>query len=308
MVLPCVRWLSFGVALSATMLWLALSAAVAQQPTPSGPGVSPGAPAAATQPTSPGAASKPPASTDRLTDSLFQRLNKNHDKVIDETELKSTEAAPYRDELKSADRDNNGKITQEEFRRAGEIPFYRDPRSAAAVLLVLGFACFCMFLDGLLEPERRDYFLLTIAGSVLLAGLAYLFAPNWFLDADAKPHHPYLGFVAAVPVLVIVLAFLTGATKEKEEQPAAPAGPVVYKVGAKPTTAGAPAQKPGQPPPGQPATARKPAAPVRTPRPAPLPRPPVPERRPPTPPRSQPPRPPGPSASGGGPKQPPEKK
>lgn len=298
MVSPCVRWLALGVSVSATMLWIAASQVNAQQPTPSGPAGSSGPTNSVTQPSSPGATPKKSASwKDRLTDSLFLRLDKNHDKSIDETELKSTDAAPYRDDLKAADRDGNGRITQEEFRRRGEVPFYRDLRSVAAILLLLGFACFCMFLDGLLEPDRRDYFLLTIGGSVVSAGLAYLFAQNWFFDGK-----PYLGFVAAVPVLLIVLAVLTGATKEKEE-PTGPTGPIVYKVGAKPTAEVTPGQKPSQR-----VAPRKPTAPVRTPRPAPLPRPPVPERRPQTPPRTQPPRPPGPSAPGSGPKPPPGKK
>jgi hypothetical protein len=298
MVSSWVRWLAIGVAVSATIWWLAGANAVAQQATPPGPAGSSGPPTSETLAGSPGVtAKKSLIRKDRLTDNLFLRLDKNHDKAIDEAELQSAEAARYRDELKSGDRDGNGRISKEEYRRIGEVPFYRDAKSLAAVLLVLGFACFCMFLDGLLEPERRDYFVWTIVGSVALAGLAYLFAPNWFTDAK-----PYLAYVAVVPVLLIVLAILMGATKEKEEV-AAPAGPVVYKVGAKPTAEGTPAQKPGQP-----ATTRKSTAPVRTPRPAPLPRPPVPERRPQAPPRSQPPRPPGPSGSGGASKQPPPRK
>ena len=297
MVSPCVRWLAFGVWVSAMMLWLAASDAVAQQPTPPGPVGTASSINAETQPGAAGATAKKSASwKDRLTDSLFLRLDKNHDKVIDETELKSTDAAPYRDDLKAADRDGNAKTTLEEFRRIGEVPFYRDVKSVAAILLLLAFASFCMFLDGLLEPDRRDYFLWSIAGSVALAGLAYLCAQSWFFAGK-----PFLGFVAAVPVLVVVVAFLMGATKEKEE-PTVPAGPIVYKVGAKPAAEGTPAQKPGQP-----AIPRKSTAPIRTPRPAPVPRPPVPERRPQTPPRSQPPRPPGPSAPGGGPKPPPKK-
>lgn len=298
MVSSWVRWLAIGVAVSATIWWLAEANAVAQQATPPGPAESSGPPTSETPTGSSGTKAKKSLSReDRLTDNLFLRLDKNHDKAIDETELQSADAARYRDDLKSGDRDGNGRISQEEYRRIGEVPFYRAPKSLAAVLLVLSFACFCMFLDGLLEPERRDYFLWTIIGSVVLAGLAYLFAQNWFTDAK-----PYLAYVAVVPVVLIVLAILTGATKEKEE-PAAPAGPVVYKVGAKPTPEGTPAQRPGQP-----AATRKPAVPVRTPRPAPLPRPPVPARRPQAPPRSQPPPRPGPAASGGAPKQPPPKK
>jgi len=295
MVSPCVRCPALGVAVSAAMLLLAATKVVAQQPTTPGPS---GPLTSETQPGSAGTTPKKPASwKDRLTDSLFLRLDKDHDRAIDEKELKSTDAAPYRDDLKSADRDDNGKITQEEFRRIGEVPFYRDVKSVAAILLLLAFAGFCMFMDGLLEPDRRDYFLWSIAGSVALAGLAYLCAQSWFFAGK-----PFLGFVAAVPVLVVVLAFLMGATKEKEE-PAVPAGPVVYTVGAKPPAGGTPAQKPGQP-----AGPRKSTAPIRTPRPAPLPRPPVPERRPQTPPRSQPPRPPGPATPGSGPKPPPSAK
>lgn len=287
MVSSNLRWQTFAVFACAMAIAFVPSSAEAQQAAPTASNSAPQSPP-------PDAARKTANWRDRLTDSLFLTLDKNHDKMIDEAELKSEEAARYRDDLKSADRDGSGKISLEEYRRIGEVPFYRDIKTVAAVLLTLSFACFCVFLDGLLEPDRRDYFLLTIGGSVVLAGLAYLFATEWYLNAE-----PFLGFVAAIPLLVIVLAFLTGATKEKEEE-VAPSGPVVYKVG-KPTAEGTPAPKPGQP-----AAPRKSTAPIRTPRPAPLPRPPVPERRPQSPPRAQPPRPSGPPP-GSGPKPPPKK-
>jgi hypothetical protein len=245
-----------------------------------------------------------------LPDSVFLMLDKNHDKVLSESELNSPEAAPYSAKLRQADRDGNNVVTLEEFGQLGEVPFYRDPRTAAAILLIVGFGAYCMFLDGLFDPDHRDYFWLSIGVMALGAGLAFFVTKPWFLEQS-----PYLGYVAVAPVLFIVAAMLFGATKEKEEPTAAPTGPVVYQVGKKTGDTSAGATKTGQ-------TPRKPAPPVRTIRPAPMPRPPVPERRPQaspkpvppkptTPPPSTPPRPPGTRPPGtrppGGPKPPPSK-
>jgi hypothetical protein len=234
-----------------------------------------------------------------LPESVFLKLDKNHDKVIGDSELTSPEAAPYAAKLKQADRDGNNRVTWEEFNRMGEVPLYRDPRTAAALLLILGFGAYCLFLDGLFDPDHRDYFWLSIAGVVVCAGSAYLLGKSWFLEQA-----PFLGYVAVAPALLIMIATLFGATQEKEEAPAGPAGPVVYQVGKKAGDTASGAAKSGQPP-------RKPSPPVRTPRPAPLPRPAVPERRPPTTPkpaapRATPPRPPG-TRPPGGPKPPPGK-
>lgn len=229
-------------------------------------------------------------------DLLFQKLDKNHDKKIDKTELASPDVGPYRSKLEKADRNRDGMITKEEFDRADEVPFYSDPLTLAALFLIAGFASFCLFLDGLLEPDRRDYFLLAIGGSVLCVGLAYLFGSRWFLGES-----PYLAFVAVAPAVLIVLALITGVTQAQEEQPVVPSGETVYKVGKTPSTSGTASQKPAQQP-------RRAAPPVRTPRPAPMPRPEVPERRPSAAPRPSPPRPSGPSLPPAGPKPPPGKK
>jgi hypothetical protein len=216
---------------------------------------------------------------------VFLMLDRNHDKQLTEAELTTPDAGPYASKLKEADRDGNNRITFEEFSRLGEVPLYRDPRAAAAILLVLAFAAFCMFLDGLVDPDHRDYFWLAIAGMTASVGLVFVVAKPWFLEQP-----PYLGYVAGATVVLIIAAFIFGATKEKEEVAAAPTGPVVYQVGKKPGETASTAGKPGQPPP------RKPPPPVRTPSP--------PRPAPSTPPT--PPRPPG-NRPPGGPKPPPGK-
>jgi hypothetical protein len=241
------------------------------------------------------------AKGDKLPDTVFLRLDKNHDKTIADLELSAKEAVPYAAQLKKADVDGNNRVTWEEFSRLGELPLYRDIRTVAAILLVLGFGAFCLFLDGLFDPEHRDYFWLSLVGTIACVALGFLAGRSWFLQGV-----PYLAFVAGASLVVIVVAALFGAMREREEPEAAPTGPVVYQVG-KPT-----GTKPGGTKPGAPAAPRKPAPPVRTPRPAPMPRPPVPERRPsakpeatprPAPPRPPSSRPPPP----GGPKPPPTK-
>jgi hypothetical protein len=274
------------------------------------------APAASTG-TQPTTGATPPANTTptqdassregELPESLFDRVDKNHDKSITESELKATEAAPYVEQLKRADQNKDGRITREEFDRARQPPFHRDPRTAAALALVLAFAAFCLFLDGFLEPDRRDYFWLSIGGCVAATGVAYLFVASWFLNES-----PYLAYIAAVPLVLLVIAWLAGATREIEVEVTDPTKQVRYKVGsaapgargatgtAKATPAAGAATKPAGT-----AAPRRPAPPPRTPRPAPLPRPPVPERRPQPPPRPQPPRPPGAGPPPGGTKPPP---
>ena len=219
-------------------------------------------------------------------------LDKNHDGVITASEITDVDRARYfslfKTQLSEADRNHDGRITREEFSRVGEVPFYSDIHTVAGLLLIVAFAGFCMFLDGLLDAERREYLWYLLAGVPVLAGLAYLCAPEWFLTKS-----PYLGFVVAAPVILMLLALATGATRAKEEAPAAPKGTVVYKVGEKPA-AGASGQRPA---PGSPP--RRPAAPTARPRPAP-----TPPRLPPRPsqssPGSSPPRPPGSPPKPGG--------
>jgi hypothetical protein len=215
--------------------------------------------------------------------------------VITESEITDTDRARYfslfKTQLSEADRNHDGRITREEFSRVGEVPFYSDIHTVAGLLLIVAFAGFCMFLDGLLDAERREYLWYLLAGVPALVGLAYLCAPEWFLTKS-----PYFGFVVAAPVTLIVLALVTGATRAKEAAPAAPKGTVVYKVGEKPAAAGASGQRPA---PGGPP--RRPVATPPRPRPAP-----TPPRLPPRPsqssPGSSPPRPPGGPPKPGGPK------
>jgi hypothetical protein len=282
------------------LFWLFSSVAVASQQ-PTTPGTLPansGAPA-------PNAATKqapaPAATGDQLPENLFLKLDKNHDKVISDSELTSPDAAPYLAKLKQADRDGNNRITLEEFNQIGEVPLFQDPRTAAAVLLILAFAAFCMFLDGLFDSDHREYFWHSVAGMVVCVACAYFLGQKWFLAQT-----PYLGYVVAAPIVVMIIAALAGGMREKEEAPAAPAGPVVFQVGKKPGDAAAGKKAAATSPP------RKP--PPRTPRPAPLPRPPVPERRPsaappstpPAAPRPAPPRPPSARPPAPGPKPPPK--
>jgi hypothetical protein len=237
----------------------------------------------------PDAAARPvvvATSDDRLPEDLFQKLDKNYDGVILDVEIGESDRARYGELLQRADRNQDRRITREEFALARQLPLHRDIRTGAALLLIVAFACFCLFLDGLLEPDRRDYFWHAIGGMIVPLGLAFLIAPGWFLEQS-----PYLGFVAVVPIGLVLLALVTGATRDKEG--AAAQGPVVYKVGTKPSAAGPQAQRPGAPAP------RKPAPPPRTPRPAPVPRPPLPERRPQPPTKSQPPKPGGQKPSAG---------
>jgi hypothetical protein len=288
------------------VLTFCLSPLLAQQsPGPAGqPTIA--SPAANSQQTTGPSSAGSSTNSDRLSESVFLMLDKNHDKVLTEAELNSAEALPYASKLKQADRDGNNRVTLEEFNQLGELPFYRDLRTVAVILLVLGLGAYCVFLDGLFDPEHSDYFWLSIGGMVVCVGLAFFVAKSWFLEQT-----PYLGYVAAAPVLLIVAAILFGATKEKEEATAAPTGPVVYQVGKKTGDTSAGAAKSQAP--------RKPPSPVRTPRPAPVPRPPVPDRRPqaspkPTPPNVVPPKPSTPTPPRppstrppGGPKPPPGK-
>jgi hypothetical protein len=298
------------------LVFVLCSRPLGAQQSPPGQPAPTGAPTASATPQTGAVPAQSSGATDRLPESVFLRLDKNHDKAISDAELTSTDAAPYAAKLKLADVDGNNRITLEELKRLGEVPLYRNPRTAAALLLIVGFAAFCLFLDGLFDPEHRDYFWLSIIGTFVCAALAFLFGRSWFLQEI-----PFLAYVAAASALVIVIAAVFGATREREEPEAASTGPVVYQVG-KPTGTKAVA-KPGAP--TQPP--RKPAPAVRTPRPAPVARPPVPERRPqpppqatprpepppqatprpaPPPPRPIPPRPPG-SRPPSGPKPPPSK-
>lgn len=271
------------------------SPSIAQQPQP--PATGPNASATSDAGTSSSQHStKSAGAKERIPESVFQKLDKNHDKVLTEPELNTPEAAPYASRIWDADRDGNKRITLEEFNRLDETPIYRDPRTAAVLLLIIGFGAFCLFLDGLFDPEHRDYFLWSAVGALVCVALSFVLGRAWFLEQP-----PYIAYVAVVPAVVILVAVVAGATREQEAPPAAPTGPVVYQVG-KPT---GPTAKPGaggQPPRRTP--------PPRTPRPPPMARPPVPERRPPStgqpPPRPTPPRPPG-SRPPGNPKPPPGK-
>jgi len=268
-----VRWMVCGVVLA--LACQAMPAASQQ------PGVPAGSPGTSTAPGQSPNRVAPPAGNQRLPDSVFFTLDRNRDNAIDKSELATPEAAGYRSQLAEADRDGNGFITKEEFSQLGQLPFYRDVKTAAAILLVLCFAAFCLFLDGLLDPDHRDYFIYSIAAMAAFGVLSFLVGRSWFLT-----ERPYLAFVALAPAVLIGLAFVFGATREKEEAPEGPKGPVVYKVGK--GTSGTQPAKPASGP-----GTKKSGPPARTPRPAPIPRPPVPERRPQTPPRSAPPRPPG---------------
>jgi len=258
---------------------------------------------AATAPTASPAAA--PAA-DQSPQSLFRKFDANRDGILTGAEVTDQPIGESGPTVKEADGNGDGHVTREEFAAALKTPLLRDPRTLAALLLLVGFAGFCLFLDELLDPERREYYLWAILSTVVTAALAFLFASGWFITEQ-----PYLAFVAIAPVVVVVLAIVCGATKEIERQ-MLPQGPVVYKVGsggkstASPASAGA-SSGGGT---GPAAAPRRPAArPVRTVRPAPVPRPPVPERRPgpgpgsppPQRPGGPPPRPGGPRPPGGGP-------
>ena len=253
-------------------------------PTPPAPGQSPASPPL------------PPTSTTRSPEIMFLDLDKNHDGVITENEITDSDRSRYFGQfgrlLSETDLNHDGRITREEFMHAGELPFYSDIHTVAGLLLLGAFAGFCFFLDGLLDPDRREYLWYALTGSLLSVGLAYLCAPEWFLRRE-----PFLGFVSVAPVILILLALATGATRAKEEEPDTPKGTVVYKIGEKGSASVASKQRPAQPPQaGQPA--RRPAQAPARPRPAP-----TPPRLPPRPPQSSPskppPRPPGPPKPGG---------
>jgi hypothetical protein len=228
---------------------------------------------------------------DQSPQTLFRKFDANRDGILmgDEvTEQPIRESGPT---LKAADRNGDGRVTREELAAALQTPVLRDPQTLAAILLLVGFAGFCLFLDELLDPERREYYLWAILGTAVTGALAFLLASGWFLGEQ-----PFLAFVALAPVIVVVLAIVCGATKEIERQ-MLPQGPVVYKVGAggksSPASPAAGSATGGASGPGT-APRRPQNRPVRTVRPAPVARPPVPERRPnPSPGSSPPPRPSG---------------
>src|SRR5262245_33913162 len=168
------------------------SPSIAQQPQspatgPSGTGPSDGANSPSQSATKSGGAKQ------RIPESVFQKLDKNHDKVLTEPELNTPDAAPYASRIWEADRDGNKRITLEEFNRLDETPIYRDPRTAAALLLIIGFGAFCLFLDGLFDPEHRDYFLWSAVGVLVCVALGFVLSQAWFLEQP-----PYIAYVAVV--------------------------------------------------------------------------------------------------------------
>jgi hypothetical protein len=257
-----------------SLAWLAavcIYAPIAVGQPPSGSGVaSPAAPkpAAKAPPTPPPANFKP---VDKIRPEEFRLLDRNADgSVVIAVELNTSQRTLYGQVLETLDTNKDGRVTRDEFNKQGVEWLLSDLRGLAALLLFLGFGAFCVFIDSLLDYDRREYLWWAAGAAVLTIAAGYFCAPRWYLNSP-----PYVAFLAAVPVVVVGLAIAFGAAREPEERPvtAAPGGDRIVigaggrVVGKATPGAAKPAAVPGTPArpaaPGAAAAGEPPAGPRR---------------------------------------------
>ena len=230
-----------------------------------------------------------------LPENLFKILDKNDDGVVIDAELTEQEREEFAQQLwRIYDQNKDRRILRDEFEQALPGSRYGDSKTYTAILLVFAFSTFCMFVDGLFDPARRDFFWLLIMACTVLLGIAFFFDGGWFLEVP-----PYLVWVGAAPVFFMVLAIATGNTREIEHELVATSRQKVYVVGGGGSTANAESGTPtaSRPAARRPQRSRGSLAPGRVVRRVP-PRSSGPQRRPPSPPRGRPPQPPGPRPGG----------
>jgi len=157
---------------------------------------------------------------------LFERLDAAGRGIIIKAELTPEQLKQYGAVLDRIDRNHDGLITRAEFEAATAPSLLGNPHTYAALLLVLAFAGFCIFIDSLFDADRRDYVWWGLGLWLAPMAVGFLLAREWYLGGE-----PYLVWIVLVCLVLLGIAFALGATKPVEVA-TVETGEKVYVIGA----------------------------------------------------------------------------